>query len=172
MNLINLDDFPFRQYNKGDVLIEVNSTHKEIFYIKKGVARIYYYNLKGQEITHWISDDNAFITVLSSILSNKISPLGIDVIENNSELIKIPFSAIQDLNERKLDDTIDLEKLLMKTVVEMGERVVDTQTKTTLERYNEFLQKKPHLFQRINLGYIASYLGMTQQNLSKIRAMK
>lgn len=168
--MIYLDDFPIDKHQKGDVLINVNSIHKELFYIKKGVARIYYYNLKGQEITHWISDDNSYITVLSSILSNKISPLGIDVIENNSEIIKIPFSTIWNLKEKNAN-TLDLEKLLMQTIVEMGERVVNIQTKTTSERYNDFLKAKPHLFQRINLGYIASYLGMTQQNLSKIRAL-
>ena len=169
--MINVENFTIETHNKGDVLINVNSIHKEIFYLKKGVARIFYYNTKGQEITHWISEDNSFITVLSSILSKKISPMGIDVIENNSEIIKVPFSIIYNSKEKKLNDTTDVEKLLMQTIVEMGERVVDIQTKTTFERYNDFLITKPHLFQRINLGYIASYLGMTQQNLSKIRAL-
>jgi hypothetical protein len=170
--MIYLGDFPIERHNKGDVLIPVNSIHKEIFYIKKGVARIYYYNLKGQEITHWISDDNSYITVLSSILSNETSPFGIDVIENDSKIIRVPFAAIYNVKEKKQNNTIDLEGLLMQTIIEMGERVVNIQTKTTLERYNDFLKVKPHLFQRINLGYIASYLGMTQQNLSKIRALK
>jgi CRP-like cAMP-binding protein len=58
------------------------------------------------------------------------------------------------------------EKELIKT----EERLISRQFRTATERYQELMQQQPGLLQRVSLGHIASYLGITQVSLSRIRA--
>ena len=58
------------------------------------------------------------------------------------------------------------EQELLKT----EERFISRQLKTSTERYRELMNNNPDLLQRVQLGYIASYLGITQVSLSRIRA--
>lgn len=169
-NLLHL--FDSKTYDKKDILIDINKVHKEVFYIKKGVDRIFYYDTKFQDHTHWISKDDSFITLFSSILSKEAIPYGIQVIEDNSEIFTIPYSKLVALKKEAPEMQAAFEELLIKNLIAMGNRLVDVQTKSTHLRYKEFVAVHPDLLQRINLGYIASYLGMTQQQLSKIRAQK
>ena len=54
-------------------------------------------------------------------------------------------------------------------MITLGRKIIDLQTKNAEARYNEVIENYPDIFRRVNLGHIASYLGMTQQSLSRIR---
>ena len=54
----------------------------------------------------------------------------------------------------------------------LGEKIIDLQTKTAEYRYDQLLAIHPNIFQRAKLGHIAGYLGIKQQSLSRIRALK
>jgi CRP-like cAMP-binding protein len=56
--------------------------------------------------------------------------------------------------------------------IKLEERILNLQFKTAKERYQKLALSKPQLLQRASLGQIASYLGITQETLSRIRAEK
>ena len=53
---------------------------------------------------------------------------------------------------------------------EINDKLLSIQFKTAKERYLALVEKHPDIFQRVNLGHIASYIGITQQSLSRIRS--
>ena len=57
-----------------------------------------------------------------------------------------------------------------KYYIRLEERFVNAQFKTATERYHELLQQTPHIIERVSLGHIASYLGISAETLSRIRS--
>jgi CRP-like cAMP-binding protein len=74
---------------------------------------------------------------------------------------------------RLLNQYHELERLLRiayeKYYIRLEERFVNAQFKTATERYQNLLRQTPHIIERVPLGYIASYLGISQETLSRIR---
>lgn len=159
-------------YRKKEKLVDVEQIHRDLFYIKKGVARIFYYDDKAKDQTHWISSDGNFIGLFSSILSGKSVPFGIEVIEDNSEIYRLPYLQLMELKSHTPELHQFMEDLFAESLITMGGRLIDQQVKSTDQRYHDFAYVHADLLQRINLGYIAGYLGMTQQQLSKVRAQR
>jgi signal-transduction protein with cAMP-binding, CBS, and nucleotidyltransferase domain len=159
-------------YRKKEIIVDVEQVHRDFFYIRKGVARIFYYDEKAVDHTHWISSDDHFIGLFSSILSAKPVPFGIEVIEDNSEIFRLPYQKVMELKSKTPEIQQLMEDLFAESLITMGSRLIDHQIKSTDQRYQDFVFSHEDLLQRINLGYIAGYLGMTQQQLSKIRAQR
>lgn len=163
--------FPKMHFKKGENILPVNSICSHIYYIEKGALRVFYYDSKGNNKTHWFSFEESTITILSGVLYHKRMPYGIEAIED-SEIRLIPKSVI----EEKMFSSKETSQLLFETVskaaIAIADRLVDLQIKTARERYEQLLEKHPNIFQRAKLEHIASYLGITQQSLSRIRAQK
>nr|WP_315031196.1 hypothetical protein [uncultured Chryseobacterium sp.] len=159
-------------YRRKEIIVDVEEVHRDLFYIKKGVARIFYYDDKAQDHTHWISSDNHFIALFSSVLTGKRVPFGIEVIEDNSEIFRMPYHQLLELKSRTPEIQQFMEDLFAESLITMGNRLMDQQIKSTDQRYHDLVASHPDWLQRINLGYIAGYLGMTQQQLSKVRAQR
>ncbi|MDX8571300.1 Crp/Fnr family transcriptional regulator [Elizabethkingia sp. HX QKY] len=152
------------QLNKEDHFIESGKVLKQVGFLLEGIFRIYYYNDKGQEITKIFLEENHLISNLKESVSTEYiqaaTTCQLLVFSNkdwNEILLKIPQLeyVIQEINRQAL-----VEKL---------KRVSPLIAQDATTRYLEFLQKYPTLVNRIPLSYIASYLGITQQSLSRIR---
>lgn len=164
--------FDSKNYHKKEILMDIDQVHRDLFYIRKGVARIFYYDEKAQDHTHWISSDHNFIALFSSVLSGKSVPFGIEVLEDQSEIFRLPYRQLLELKSKDSHIQQFMEDLFAESLITMGNRLMDLQIKTTDQRYDDFVAAHPDWLQRINLGYIAGYLGMTQQQLSKVRAQR
>nr|WP_199161556.1 Crp/Fnr family transcriptional regulator [Elizabethkingia sp. ASV34] len=150
--------------NKEDHFIESGKVLKQVGFLLEGIFRIYYYNDKGQEITKIFLEENHLISNLKENVSTEYiqaaTTCQLLVFSNkdwNEILLEIPQleHVIQEINRQAL-----VEKL---------KRVSPLIAQDATTRYLEFLQKYPTLANRIPLSYIASYLGITQQSLSRIR---
>ena len=164
--------FNSKKYSNKSIIVPVNSIYKNIYYIRKGVIRIFYYDTNGKDCTHWIGTENDFATIFTSLIGKTTAPYGIEVIENNSEIYTLPFDKLLSIINQTKELQDFYTQTLIKNLVLMGNRLIDIQTKTSKQRYEEFIKSNPELLQRANLGYIASYLGMSQPQLSKIRSSK
>ncbi|MBV8326266.1 hypothetical protein [Chryseobacterium sp.] len=167
-----IHQFESNIYGKKEVLMDIDQVHRDLFYIKKGVARIFYYDDKAHDHTHWISSDYSFIALFSSLLSGRPVPFGIEVLEDNTEIFRVPYCQLLELKSKNIEIQQCMEDLFAESLIVMGNRLLDLQIKTTEERYHDFVATHPDWLQRINLGYIAGYLGMTKQQLSKVRAQR
>lgn len=157
-----------QKVGKNEVLQEIGKTCKTIYFVMEGSARIFYLK-DGLEITEYFAFKNDLIVRAESLFKSLPSNKGIVSIEETL-FVGIPSNALFSL----FDEFHDIERLfriLIQTVyLETIKRLESIQFQTAEERYKGLLENHPEFIQKIPLKHIASYLGITQVSLSRIRA--
>lgn len=142
-----------------------------LYFINKGCLRSFYIDAKGIEHIYQIRMDNSWISDLKSFFSQSPSKYNIEALED-SFLLRISHARFEQL----LTEIPRLERyfriLFQKAYINALERLNATMWETAMDRYNEMLKENPEIFQRVPLVYIASYLGITPESLSRIRRQK
>jgi CRP-like cAMP-binding protein len=155
---------------KNTVIQDVGQTCKTIYFIKRGVARIYYFK-EDLEITESFAFENNLLARVESLFRNKPSKKAIQLLED-SELIAINANLLF----RLYDQFPEIERLLRlifeSAYVDTVNRIETIQFQSAEERYQMLLNESSDVIKRVPLKYIASYLGITPVSLSRIRAIK
>lgn len=155
---------------KKDLLVAGQSCHY-LYFITQGCLRSFYIDSKGAEHIYQIRMDNNWISDLESFFSQHPSKYNIETLED-STLLRISHERMEQL----LIEIPRLERyfriLFQKAYVNALNRLKSTMWETAMDRYNDMLKEHPEVFQRVPLVYIASYLGITPESLSRIRKQK
>ncbi|WP_099465781.1 MULTISPECIES: Crp/Fnr family transcriptional regulator [Parabacteroides] len=154
---------------KKTILIEPNRKNDNLYFIEKGIARSY--NLiNGKEITSWFSKEGE-LTYSTNSFYGKTEGYENEMIQilEDSLLYYIPIVELEKLCMEYADIANWLRILHQNAFVEMERRLIYRLYMSAEERYKDFSEKNPDLFQRVNLGYIASYLGMSHVTLCALR---
>ncbi len=155
---------------KGDFLLKEGSTCRYLYFLETGCLRGFY-RLEDKEITHWFGFENDFVTSFHSFITQTPSVENLQVLED-SVLWSISQEALYSL----YNQFPEIERLgrmaCEKYYIRLEERYVNAQFKTAAERYSQLIESNGQFLQRIPLGYIASYLGISQETLSRIRGKK
>jgi len=162
------DRFEKITLSKNEYLLTQGQVCRHLYFLEKGALRGFY-NSDGKEITHWFGFENDFVTSFHSFIT------GAPAVEN-LQLLK--GSILWAISKEKLTGLLDthheIERLLRiayeKYYIRLEERFVNAQFKTAKELYENLLQQTPHILETVPLGYIASYLGISQETLSRIRS--
>ncbi|MEK7225895.1 MAG: Crp/Fnr family transcriptional regulator, partial [Bacteroidota bacterium] len=145
----------------------IGHTCKTIYFIKQGVARIYYFK-DGIDITESFFFENSIIARVESLFTGKPSRKAIQILED-AEIVAINASQLFKL----YDSFPEIERLFRKifeaAYVDTVNRIEGIQFHSAEERYNALLSEAPNVLMRVPLKYVASYLGITQVSLSRIR---
>jgi CRP-like cAMP-binding protein len=152
---------------KNKDLQRIGDTCKTVYFINKGLARIYYFK-DGIDVTDSFSFENNIIVRVESLFTGKPSRKAIQILED-AEIIAVDANKLF-----KLYDTFpEIERLFRKIFeashVETVNRIEGIQFHTAEERYKALIEEAPDVIKRVPLKYIASYLGITQVSLSRIR---
>lgn len=154
--------------SKNQILQEIGQTCRTIYFVKEGLARIFYLK-DGVEVTEYFAFENDLIVRAESLFTGKPSMKAIQALETTI-FIGIPAEQLFSL----FDQFPQIERLFRKIIeqayVHTVNRMEAIQFHSAEERYAQLLTEKPTLIQRISLKHIASYLGITQVSLSRIRA--
>ncbi len=155
-------------FPKGHTLLREGSINHYLYFISKGVARIYYYKHE-REVTEWLALDGSFFFSTRSFFERVPSHLAIHLLEA-SELFALHHNDLM----RLCDQNHEIEKLFRRMVTSSlllsQTRMESIQFETAQQRYQRLLNQNPDIVQRVSLGHIASFLGITQETLSRIRA--
>ncbi len=155
---------------KNRDLQPIGHTCKTIYFINKGIARIYYFK-DGIDVTENFFFENSIIARVESLFTGKPSRKAIQVLED-AEIVGINANQLFKL----YDSFPEIERLFRKifeaAYVETVHRIEGIQFHTAEERYKALLQEAPDILKRVPLKYVASYLGITQVSLSRIRGLK
>lgn len=159
-----------RQFQKGDNIQDIGHTCKTIYFVKHGVVRIFYYK-DARDITESFEFENAFVARAESLFTGKPSRKAIQALEDTT-LIAIDSHKLFNL----FDQQPELERLFRKIIetsyVHTVNRLESLQFNTAEERYKNLLKETPDILKRVPLKYIASFLGITQVSLSRIRGLR
>lgn len=155
---------------KNKDLQSIGHTCKTIYFINKGLARVYYFK-DGLDITESFSLENNIIARVESLFTGKPSRKGIQVLED-SEIIAINATKLFQLYDKFHEIERLFRKIFESGYVEMVNRLEGMQFHSAEERYTALLTETPGIIMRVPLKYIASYLGITQVSLSRIRGQR
>lgn len=157
--------------SKGEILIREGQTVNKTFFVTQGSLRSFCVDKEGKEHTLQFAIRDWWISDFIAIYGNEPASLTVECISDSSV---IEFNA-QKLNEIYLQFP-EFEpfqrKNLERHVVSLHKRILNQLQLTALERYNLFLEQYPNIEQHVPNYHIASYLGITQQSLSRIRVQK
>lgn len=156
------------EYPKKTVLTKEGSHRKYLFIVKKGFIRRYAL-MDGKDITLEFAKENEMITSMHSIVTGKPTRDYIETLED-STILKLDSEYIKQLYTVSQEAPKIGNLLRDKYFLNLENRVLTLQLSSAKERYNTLINEQPHIIQRASLGQIASYLGMTQENLSRVRA--
>jgi CRP-like cAMP-binding protein len=155
---------------KKDLLVP-GEVCKYIYFITNGCMRSYFVDAKGVEHIYQIRLDNNWITDLESFFSQRPSKYYIEALED-TRLLRLSFDGLENLYNEVLGLERYFRILFQKAYINALERLNATMWESAVERYNDLLSEHKDIFQRVPLVYIASYLGITPESLSRIRKSK
>lgn len=155
---------------KGRKLSEPDSNSKKVYFVDEGLLRAFYLK-DGRDVSHHFFQENDFALSLDSIFYARPSPYGLESLEAGTVFVAY-YADI----ERMAEGHPGLQKLISFLLIDVlrafSERLYAIQFQTALDRYKSIEANYPELLLRAPLGHIASYLGITQQTLSVLRARK
>jgi len=132
------------------------------------VFRSYYTSRKGEEVTYCFRFPNDLMTAYSSFITGKGSVETMQAI-SPAEILVIQKESIDELVRKYSGMTEFLKVISEQQYLELEQRIFQLQRDSAMERYTYLLQNQPEYIQQIPLQYLASYLGVTQRHLSRIR---
>ncbi len=157
-------------FKKGQLLHHAEKICTKSYFIHKGLVRVYFLK-DGREISEYFSAENEWVNSPRSFMQQRPDIYSIDAIEH-TEVFCLNVSDLMYL----FDHFPEMERyarLSMGTAFgHYMERITSMRFTTAKEKYRHFCEVYHDIFHRIPLGMVSSYLGITQETLSRIRAEK
>ncbi|MEE9362416.1 MAG: Crp/Fnr family transcriptional regulator [Cellulophaga sp.] len=152
---------------KHSPLLKVGEIENHLSFISKGIVR-FYIPKEEQDITLGFLFDNAFVTAYDSLLTQSPSEYQIETL-TETVLWQITQEDLQKVYENTSSGNSIGRKMAEKMFLIKSKRELSLLSKSAEERYLDLFADRPKLLQQIPLKYIASYIGVTPQALSRIR---
>jgi CRP/FNR family transcriptional regulator, anaerobic regulatory protein len=139
-------------------------------FIVSGHMRNFYLNAEFEEITIDINEGPRFFTSYMHFVNQTVSNENIQCI-TDCELLRITKEDVL----RSEADSLSLKdfsiKLFLRVMEEEKQKHIDKNTLTADQRYQKFIESNPNIHMNVPLKYVASYLGITQRHLSRLRSL-
>lgn len=154
-------------FSKGELIIDAKKVSSKSYYLLNGLTRTYFYK-EDREVVEYFSSSNEWANSPRSWRSGKPDIYYVDAIEDTEAIcleardMAFLFSHFPELDKYGRLSMITLLDHLM-------DRIQSFHFTTAAEKYNHFMQAYPAIYHRIPLGMVASYLGISQETLSRIR---
>lgn len=158
----------YQVYNKGDLLIRVGEHIKKIYFILDGIARFFYLTEAGKDFTKHFALKNDFVGSFSSLVLKTPCRFSVQA-QTKTEVLAFPIAIIKEGYKRHPSweriGRIHAEKIAVKKELRECEFLLDSAE----TRYRSFLKEYHDVADRVPQYHIASYLGITDVSLSRIR---
>jgi CRP-like cAMP-binding protein len=152
---------------KNATLLTIGEIENSLSFITKGIIRLYIPR-EEHDLTFGFLFENEFVTAYDSFLTKMPSEYQIETLTETT-LWKISDKDLQEVYERTNSGNIIGRKMAERMFLLKSKRELSLLSKTAEERYLDLFADRPRLLQQIPLKYIASYIGVTPQALSRIR---
>lgn len=157
-----------RELKKGEYFLQNNHTINTIGFITSGSFRTFCIDNTGEEITYCLHFENEFLTAFESLITREPSIFDIQAMEDSS--LTCIYKSDLDLLYKKSHYWERFGRLFAERFYVIRQnRYKDLLLETAEYRYLKLLDKYPNIFQRVPQYYIASFIGIRPQSLSRIR---
>ena len=162
------DKIAIVHFRKGDTVHDTSRVCRESYFIRQGLLRTYYLK-DGKEISEYFSAEEEWVNSPRSFMQQQLDIYSIDALEN-TEAYRLKVADLGYL----FDHYPEMERYARLSMGSLFghliERITSLCFTSATEKYAHFCQAYAGLHHRIPLGMVASYLGITQETLSRIRA--
>ena len=153
---------------KKTILLREGEVFQRMYFIEKGLARAFYFD-EGKEHTSWFMKEGDFIISVNSFYKQVASQESIEVLED-SIMASITYGQLQELYQKHLEFNI-ISRVLTEHYYSLSEeRLFAMRQSSAKHRFEFFITRYPELAKRISLKQMASFLRMTPETISRLRA--
>jgi CRP-like cAMP-binding protein len=174
-NLISLgsaveiaDGFVFKEVEANQFLLAEGRVCNEYFYLESGFMRAFAYDIHGNEVTTNFFSANQLVLEISSFFNRSKSKENIKAMEDSCGWY-ITYEQLNDLFHALPEFREFGRAILVKGFTLFKTRILSMITESAELRYDTLVKSNPEIFQHAALKHIASYLGITDSSLSRIR---
>lgn len=154
---------------RNQILIELGTICKHLYFVNKGCLRVYGFDKKGNEVTSKFAFEDNLITTLTSFIDQKPSRDGL-VSMQNSEVLKIDRTSFFSLIEKYPALKELYTEILQFAFIHSQMRVYSFLGMEGIDKLKWVIEHEPQLLTSLSSKVVASYLGMTNSTLSKLKA--
>ena len=155
------------KFQKGEVILPEGEVCKNIYWIAKGLVRQFYFK-NGKDLTEYMATENNICMCIESLFKEEPTRLQIMAIEP-SILYALPKDALEQASIKSVNIQMLYRKILEESLILSQVHADMLRFETAQDRYVKLVKRQPQLVLRAPLVYIASYLQMTPETLSRVR---
>lgn len=156
------------KYGKGEMILTEGEVCRGISYIEKGLVRLFY-NKNGKEVTEHLGVDHTIFMCIESLFNEEPTRLQVEALEATLVYI-LPKSKLEAAAIRNVNIQMLYRKILEESLIQSQVHADLMRFETASNKYKRLCELSPQVVLRAPLTYIASYLQMTPETLSRIRS--
>ena len=157
-----------KEMDKGEILLKEGQVSHNFVIVAKGMVRQFYYK-NGKDVTEHFSYEGDIVICIESILLQEPTRLMIEALESGT-LYMLPADQLLKLSKTSWEINLFYRKMLEYSLIVSQKKADSWRFETARERYLRLLEDQPEVVKRAPLAHIASYLLMTPETLSRVRA--
>ena len=155
------------KYAKNEMILREGETCTNIYWVVKGLVRQYYYK-NGKELTEYMASENTIVMCIESLFREQPTHLQIKALEPTI-MIALPKAELEAVAMKSVNIQILFRKILEESLILSQHHADMLRFESAQDRYAKLVKNQPQLVLRAPLVYIASYLQMTPETLSRVR---
>lgn len=156
------------RFNRGEMILKEGEVCKNIYYLDKGLIRQFYYK-NNKELTEHLGDDHSIFMCIESLFREQPTHLQVEALENSS-VYALPKHKLEEVALHNVNIQILYRKILEESLMISQVHADLVRFETAQDRYRKMCKLSPQVVLRAPLVFIASYLQMTPETLSRVRA--
>ncbi len=157
-----------KDMEKGEILLKEGQVSHHFVVVAKGMVRQFYYK-NGKDVTEHFSYEGDIVICIESVLQQEPTRLMIEALEAGT-LYLIPADQLLKLSKESWEINMFYRKMLEYSLIVSQKKADSWRFETARERYLRLMETQPEVIKRAPLAHIASYLLMTPETLSRVRA--
>lgn len=161
-----LEEMEEVSFTKNEQAFREGDPERYVWFVKEGLTRAYI-ERDGKDVTLWFASDGDMVNTVY----RETAAYHLEMVEDTS-LLRIPVRWMEELLEHSLELSNWNRKLLMRYMEEYEDYFINDSWSEAREQYESLLRTRPDLFRKVPLKHIASFLQITPQSLSRIRASR
>lgn len=156
------------KYSKGEMILSEGEVCENIYYVERGLIRQFYFK-NGKQITEHLGEDHTIFMCIESLFREEPTKLQVEALEP-SIVYALPKQRLEQVALHNVNIQILYRKILEESLIISQVHADLVRFETAQDRYKKMCKLSPQVILRAPLVYIASYLQMTPETLSRVRA--
>lgn len=156
------------KFTRGETVVNEGEVCDAIYYVERGLFREYYYK-NNKEVTEYLAVDGNVFMCIESLFQNEPSKLIVEALES-SVVYALPKDRLEEVALHNVNIQILYRKILEESLIISQRRADLLRFESAKDRYRKLCKLNPKVIMKAPLVYIASYLQMTPETLSRVRS--